>query len=122
MPIVDVELVLPKGEEIPKSLANQIADALGAAMALPSGRLWVRLSRRAASHYAENGVPAHLTSHPVFVGVLHAQPPEGEALKTEMQAIAAAVAACTGRETDAVHVAYAPAGAGRVAFGGKLVD
>lgn len=122
MPIVDVELVLPKGEEIAKTLANSLADALGTAMAVPAGRLWVRLSRRAASHYAENGVPAHLTPHPVFVSVLHAHPPENDARKAEIKGITEAVAACTGREIEAIHVAYAPAGAGRVAFGGNLVE
>jgi phenylpyruvate tautomerase PptA (4-oxalocrotonate tautomerase family) len=122
MPIVDVELVLPKGEEIAKTLANNLADALGAAMASPPGRLWVRMSRRAASLYAENGVPPHLTPHPVFVSVLHAHPPEGEARKAEIHAITAAVAACTGRDIEAIHVAYAPAGAGRMAFGGNLVE
>ncbi len=122
MPIIDVTLVLPKGEEISKTLAHALADALGTAMALPAGRLWVRLSRHAASLYAENGVPPHLTPHPVFVDVLHAHLPGGEALKIEAQAIAGAVAACTGRENDAIHVTYAPPGAGRVAFGGKLIE
>jgi phenylpyruvate tautomerase PptA (4-oxalocrotonate tautomerase family) len=122
MPIVDIELVLPKAEEIGKAWANALADALGAALSLPAGRLWVRLSRRAASHYAENGVPPHLTPHPVFVGILHAHPPEGEARKAEIAAITGAVAACIGRLPDAIHVTYAPPGAGRVAFGGALLE
>ena len=47
---------------------------------------------RAASHYAENGVPAHLTPHPVFVSVLHAHPPENDARKAEIKGITEAVA------------------------------
>ncbi|MBL8515228.1 MAG: hypothetical protein JNJ55_14640 [Betaproteobacteria bacterium] len=122
MPIVDIELVCPKGEEIPKPLANSLADTLGAVFAAPKGRVWVRLSRRAASLYAENGVMAHETAHPVFVRVLHAHPPEGDARKTEAAAIAQAVATCAERANAVVHVEYAPPGAGRVAFGGQLVE
>lgn len=121
MPIVDVEMVgthdrLPGG--VP---AASLASALGLLFGTPPGRTWVRLRLLPPDCYAENDAPLQPGSEPVFVTVLHARPPEGEARAAEARAITASVAACLGRDAGRVHVQYAPAAAGRQAFGGQLV-
>jgi len=57
----------------------------------------------------------------VFVTVLHTRPPTGAALQAELAAVTEAVAVCMARELVRGHVAYAPEGTGRQAFGGLLV-
>lgn len=120
MPVVDICWV---GELPPEAdaLAPRLADAIGDALELAPGRVWVRLHRLAAEHYAENGGPLD-GALPLFVTVLHARPPAGPALQAEVAALTAALAAASGRPADRVHLAYAPAGAGRIAFGGRLVE
>jgi hypothetical protein len=57
----------------------------------------------------------------VFVTVLHARPPEGQAREREAAALTQALAVVVGRPAACVHVQYAPAAAGRQAFGGALL-
>lgn len=121
MPIVDVQIVAHSSDAPRRLLAHELADAIGAALAAPAGRVWVRLTWIPASDYAENGCDLGEGEAPVFVTVLHADPPEGEARAAEARAIASAVAASVGRAVGWVHVEYAPAGRGRVAFGGALL-
>lgn len=118
MPVVDVLWAgaLPPAAE---ALAAHLADVIGDVLGLDPGRVWVRLD--GIGHYAENGGPLE-GEPPVFVRMLHARPPVGEALKAEITALTAAIAAAAGRPTHLVHLEYAPAGAGRVAFGGRLVE
>ena len=118
MPIIDLHWAgaPPAGAQ---DLADRLADALGDALGQPPGRLWLRLHSLHA--YAENGgLPAGAA--PVFVTVLHARPPAGQALRAEIAAVTAAVAAVVGRPRERVHVEYAAPGAGRIAFGGRLID
>jgi hypothetical protein len=119
MPIVDVEIV---GGEAGRLAAQPLADALGAAFSSPPGRTWLRLRFLAADAYAENGGASAPDPGPVFVTVLHAHPPQGDALGAELAAIGAAVAEWCGRPPERVHVQYGAAGAGRQAFGGRLVS
>jgi phenylpyruvate tautomerase PptA (4-oxalocrotonate tautomerase family) len=122
MPILDIELVQPDGVRPPAaSLTQALADAAGRALGSPPGRTWVRLRTLPASHYAENGVVIAPEELPVFATVLHARLPQGPALTTELAALTQALAACLGRAPERVHVQYAPAAAGRQAFGGVLV-
>lgn len=118
MPLVDVHWIgpLPQAAD---ALTAGLADAIGDALHQPPGRVWLRLHE--VSHYAENGgLPAG--ELPVFVTLTHARPPLGDALKTEIERVTAAVAGVTGRPCERVHLAYAPGGAGRLAFGGRLVE
>lgn len=119
MPIVDVELVAPPATA--SGSAQALADALGAVFGTPPGRTWVRVRTLAATDYAENQTTVDTEALPVFVAVLHLQPPEGEQRAREVAAVTSAVAACLGRSPARVHVQYAPAAAGRQAFGGTLV-
>jgi phenylpyruvate tautomerase PptA (4-oxalocrotonate tautomerase family) len=121
MPIVDVELV-GDGEPATGSLsAATLADTLGGIFGSAPGRTWVRLRGLPPSGYAENGVEVTSAGLPVFVTVLHARPPEGAARAAEVLAVTRAVADWARRDPQRVHVQYAPAAAGRQAFGGTLV-
>ena len=119
MPIVDVEIV--GGAAAAPASAQALADALGRALGSPAGSTWVRLRRLDASDYAENGVAALDGDAPVFVTVQHARLPVGEALHAEVAGVTQAVAHILGRAPERVHVQYAQPGAGRQAFGGRLV-
>lgn len=121
MPIVDIELVCAREPAITEVSAADLADALGQVFASPPGHTWVRLRYLGSAAYAENQSVVGTDELPVFVTVLHAHLPEGEALAAEARAITSALANCLARSTERVHVQYAPAAAGRQAFGGVLV-
>ena len=121
MPIIDVELVCESEAEFARTSARALADAVGHALGTEPGHTWVRLRFLASAGYAENQATLESAELPVFVTVLHAHPPIGEALVTEAMALTLAVAQCVVRAPERVHVQYAPPAAGRQAFGGKLV-
>ena len=121
MPIIDVELVCESEAEFARTSARALADAVGHALGTEPGHTWVRLRFLASAAYAENQATLESAEFPAFVTVLHAHPPIGEALVTEAMALTLAVAQCVVRAPERVHVQYAPAAAGRQAFGGKLV-
>jgi phenylpyruvate tautomerase PptA (4-oxalocrotonate tautomerase family) len=122
MPIVDVELVCSSEAEFRAVSAAAVAQAAGEALGSPVGRTWVRLRYLGNSCYAENGCALSEVELPVFVTILHAQPPVGAALSAELSAITQAIAKALARPVERVHIQYAPAGAGRQAFGGHLVQ
>ncbi len=121
MPIVDVEVVCSAVPPQPAPSAGRLASALGRVFGSAPGRTWVRLRSLDAAAYAENDAPVADSELPVFVTVQHARPPTGTDLQAEVSAVTQAVAACVSRDAVRVHVAYAPAAAGRQAFGGRLV-
>ena len=121
MPILTVEIVAGESEEFAPNLAGAIADAAGEIFGSAPGRSWVRLHVLPAAQYAENGVPSTATPAPVFVAVLKAEPPAGDALAREVAQLASAIGVLCGRPSEAVHIFYEPAAAGRVAFGGQPV-
>jgi phenylpyruvate tautomerase PptA (4-oxalocrotonate tautomerase family) len=120
MPIVDVEIV-GGAVHADGRLAGILAEALGEVFASPPGHTWVRLRELPQACYAENG-GADAGEPPVFVTVSQAHPATGEALRDEVLRVTAAVARAVGRPVDRIHVQHAPAGAGRQAFGGRLVE
>jgi phenylpyruvate tautomerase PptA (4-oxalocrotonate tautomerase family) len=123
MPIVDVEFVAAAaGAGVAAVSARALADAIGSALGTPAGRTWVRLRRLDGADYAENGIELSPGEWPVFVTVRHARLPADAALRAELAVVTQAVAHCVGRPPERVHVEYALAGAGRVAFGGRLVE
>jgi len=87
----------------------------------PPRGTWVAVDLIPAAHYAENG-GAEPGVAPVFVRVLLKDGPPREGLAEQVAALTRAVAICSGRPADNVHVFYEPAAAGRVAFGGNLVS
>ena len=122
MPIVDIQFVLPKNQVLPEGLAQKLVDRLGRALSVQPGHLWLRLQVLPASNYAEN--EAQVADHdlPIFVTVMHAKSLTGKALEDEAFAVAEAVAEAVAKGRTQVHVEYAPSGAGRIAFGGNLVQ
>jgi phenylpyruvate tautomerase PptA (4-oxalocrotonate tautomerase family) len=121
MPIVDVELVCSSEQQAAQVSASALASALGAVFGSPPGRTWVRVRFLPSSAYAENECELGAEQLPVFVTVLHAHGPVGEALASQVRQVTQAVASCLSRPPERVHVQYAPEAAGRQAFGGELV-
>ena len=122
MPIVDIELVCETEADFNKASARALADALGQAFGSPPGHTWIRMHFLCSSAYAENGVLVDRSELPAFVTVLQAYCPTGTALVAEVAAVTGAVAKCIARPLERVHVLYAEQGAGRQAFGGRLVE
>lgn len=119
MPILDVQIVA--GSDEPEGLARRIADA--AAPLLAPGRqgaTWVRLHRLSAADYAEDGgAPAGVL--PVFCSVPLARLPDPAGRARLAAALTPVLAGACGRPAEHVHLLFEPDGAGRVAFGGRLV-
>ena len=122
MPIVDVELVCESEAEFRAISAEALANALGVVLGSQSGNTWVRLRYLSSAYYAENLVAGSQAELPVFVTVLLAHPPVESAIVEQVAALTKAMANSVGRSSELVHVQYAPAAAGRQAFGGELVQ
>lgn len=119
MPIVDVELV---ADRVPAGLSQALADAAGAAFGAPAGTTWVRVRALPPAGYAENGAALAAEAWPVFVTVTRRAWPERPRMVQEVAALTQAIAGIVGRPPQRIHVEYAPAAAGRIAFGGEMVD
>jgi phenylpyruvate tautomerase PptA (4-oxalocrotonate tautomerase family) len=122
MPIVDIEIVGDCSAQSSASRATALANALGTVLGTPHGRTWVRVRLLEREAYAENETTLSDEDLPVFITVLHARPPAGEALADEAKAITVAVARYLARPEERVHVQYAAAALGRQVFGGVLVQ
>jgi phenylpyruvate tautomerase PptA (4-oxalocrotonate tautomerase family) len=122
MPVIDIVLVAEQRSTSPAGFAQALADGLGRALGASPGQVWTRLRLLASDCYAENEVVQESADLPVFVTVLRRALPEGPALLAEIAAVTRTVAEVTGRSAAQVHVEYAPAGRGRLAFGGQLVE
>ena len=121
MPIIDVEIVVATDGPVLTGLAQSLADAAGRAMGSPAGQTWIRLRLLPREHYAENESSLAATELPVFVTVLKRALPGPAELTDEIARLTGSVADVLGRNRNCVHVEYAPAASGRLAFGGRLV-
>jgi phenylpyruvate tautomerase PptA (4-oxalocrotonate tautomerase family) len=119
VPIVTVEIVQSQVDS-PAGVAQSLADAIGRALQSPPGQTWVRVRGLPRAHYAENESTLN-DDLPVFVTVMKRQLPPVPELAAEIAALTAAIAQVTRRPPERVHVEYAPAAAGRMAFGGRLI-
>jgi phenylpyruvate tautomerase PptA (4-oxalocrotonate tautomerase family) len=119
MPIVDVEVV---SGGLPAGLAQALADAAGSVFGSSPGQTWVRLYALPPASYAENGGDMLPDAAPVFVTVTKRALPPRTSLVQEIDALTHAIAAVVGRPAHRIHVQYAPGAAGRMAFGGMLVE
>ena len=123
MPVLEVELNGGVTGSLRHGLAQRLADAAGVIFRTGAGQTWVRLRDALPGDCAENGTDVSSAGiRPVFVRVLRRALPEGPLLADEVQALTEAVALATGRPFDQVHIVYEPAGAGRVAFGGRILS
>jgi len=120
MPILNVEIVGDPSSDV-DGVAAAVAAMAGELFGGPPGGTWVRLHVLPAGQYAENGPPLAPPEWPVFVSVLHRQPPGGAALQAQMRALTDGLARLLGRPSERVHLVYEPAAAGRQSFGGRLV-
>jgi phenylpyruvate tautomerase PptA (4-oxalocrotonate tautomerase family) len=124
MPILRLDIV-ENDTDTPcygRQVIQELADGLGSLFGTGPAGTWVQVRYLPRDSYAENDTVLDGDVLPVFVHVLKARVPEPPSLRTEAAAIAALVARVLDRPQDNVHVIYEPPGAGRVAFGGKLVD
>ena len=117
MPIIDIDIV--EGTIAGKT-TQALADAIGKAFGADSGRVWVRARSLPAAAYAENG--RRDAPQPVFVTITASRPPQGQELRRIIAIIVEDVARITKRDAEHVHVEFAPAAKGRIAFGGRLVE
>ena len=122
MPIVDIEIVGDVAQPVAGTLAQALADEAARVFASKPANTWVRVRTLARESYAENAIAVAPSDLPVFATVLQRQPPERIALAREIAALTQAIARTVGRSADRVHIEYAPAAAGRMAFGGTLVE
>lgn len=67
MPVVEVEVVLRPGENLPPGLAAALADGAGQVFNAPPGTTWVRLRGLDTAYYAESGGEPTGGIIPVFV-------------------------------------------------------
>ncbi len=118
MPLVEVELV--RDEPTPAGLAGALADGIGAVLGAAVGSTWVRVRLLARRLYGESGGALDASTRPVFVTITaHQRPPPAD-LEAVAGRVTAVVAELTDHPARNVHVIFAPDGAGRIAFGGRL--
>ncbi|OGC92323.1 MAG: hypothetical protein A2W25_16255 [candidate division Zixibacteria bacterium RBG_16_53_22] len=122
MPILDIEIVLRPGETLRAGLTSEIADRCGEIFRSTKGGTWVKINAIPWECYAENGAGPEDDNFPVFGSVLKARLPEPEAMQAEVTSLTEAIALACARPLENVHIIYEPAAAGRVAFGGKVVE
>jgi phenylpyruvate tautomerase PptA (4-oxalocrotonate tautomerase family) len=122
MPILDIEIVASDStKNLPADLTQLLADEVAQVFGTSSGRVWIKMRVISPEHYAENdGKPEGV--YPVFVTVLKSRVPEGSALENEIVGLTKLIANVLNRPEENIHIFYQPDGAGRVAFGGKLVS
>jgi len=122
MPIVDIEIVGDTIDAPAASLAQGLADEAGRILLSPPATTWVRVRTLGRAGYAENGITVDTAALPVFVTVTRRQLPSRTQLAAEVTALTEVVARIVGRPAENVHIEYSTAAAGRMAFGGVLVD
>lgn len=121
MPLVEIEII-GTSRIANSKLTRQLADALGEIMGSPPAGTWVRLKTLPYGQYAENGTNRPLGRKAVFVTITHRKLPPRVQLRRQSADISRIVGRLCKRPAAHVHVICEAAGAGRIAFGGKLID
>jgi phenylpyruvate tautomerase PptA (4-oxalocrotonate tautomerase family) len=121
MPILEIEIVASDSHpSLPAGLAQSLADEAARVFGGARATVWVKVQFIPPAHYAEDhGKPEGV--YPVFVTVLKSRVPEGSALEAEIGQLVRGIAKILARPEENIHIIYQPDGAGRVAFGGRLV-
>ncbi len=123
MPILEVEFLKRVSSDEPdKATVQKLADAAGKIFGTGPGRTWVKMKPLSIEHYAENDCQLPDDARPIMVTILKSKTPDGEELEREVTRLTEAFAEILDRPTENIHLKYEPEGAGRVAFGGKLVE
>jgi phenylpyruvate tautomerase PptA (4-oxalocrotonate tautomerase family) len=121
VPILEIELVESEAtQSLPADLAQSLTDAAAQVLGASKGTVWVKIRVIPSIQYAEDhGKPEGM--FPAFVTVLKSRVSEGSELEDEIVRLTHAIASILNRPEANVHIFYQTDGAGRVAFGGKLV-
>lgn len=122
MPIVDVEITCESEAALSETLAAEIADAAANIFDTDPGQTWVRIRPVPLKYYAENGGGPPAGLMPVFVTVLKATNLNKEQMIGEIAELTECFAAICDRLPENIHVLYEPPAAGRIAFGGMLLE
>lgn len=122
MPILDIEIVIERGRSISGHTAKEVAAAASEILAAEPSSTWVRLRPLSQEHYAEGDGGPPEGVQPIFVTVLEASSPELPVRRDQAEALAEVIGRICERPAANVHVVFEPAGAGRIAFGGKMVE
>jgi phenylpyruvate tautomerase PptA (4-oxalocrotonate tautomerase family) len=120
MPMLDVTVVLRDGESLAHDLAQRLADASAPVFAAAPGTVWVTLTDMPGHRHAENGVAAAEAPRPVLVRITQASGAAPAERADQARRLVATLAPLLARDPSHVHLIYAPPGAGRIAFGGRL--
>lgn len=121
MPILNIEIVGALAASAPASLAQALADTAATVLQSRVGSTWVKVHRLDERDYAENGTTLAADELPVFVSILHREPPVGAEREQQVTALTLGIAQVLGRPQDRVHLEYLPGAVGRQSFGGRLV-
>ena len=121
MPIVDVEIVLRRGETFRKEILIELANELGEIFQSREGGTWLKVRELPDDRYVENGGTAE-GIYPIFVSIIKSRLPDADEMQREVERITGAVAQICDRSSENVHVIYQPEGRGRVAFGGRIIS
>jgi phenylpyruvate tautomerase PptA (4-oxalocrotonate tautomerase family) len=121
MPLIEIEVIGPSRLATAK-LTRQLAGALGETLGSPPASTWVRLRTLPASHYAESSTARPVGAKAIFVTITHRKLSARARLRREASEISRIVGKICHRSPEQVHVIYEPPGAGRIAFGGQLIE
>ncbi len=122
MPILEVEIVCAEEEKLVQEWAQQIADLAASVFETGPTQTWVKLRKLESVCYAENGASRDEVPSPVFVSVTKKEMGDTETVRQEMKALTVGIAEILKKPGENVHIQYQPDAAGRIAFGGKLVE
>jgi phenylpyruvate tautomerase PptA (4-oxalocrotonate tautomerase family) len=120
MPMLDVTVVLHGGESLARDLAQRLADAAAPVFAAAPGTVWVTLTDVPGHRYAESSCAVADTPRPAFVRITQSGEPAPADRADQARRLVATLAPLLSRDPSHVHLIYAPPGAGRIAFGGRL--
>ena len=121
MPLLEVEVVLKDSEVLDLRAAARIAEAAASVFGAPPGNTWVRMKTLLPTAYADDAGGPPDGVFPVFVSVVKARYGSVGERTSEAERLTRAIAPILKRPPENVHILYEPDGAGRVAFGGRLV-
>lgn len=122
MPILNIRVIGDLPKSVQKNLAGRLADAAGKVFQSGPQHTWVMVQSIPRRQYAENGKAQPDGVNPIFVSVLLWTVPKPEKLRSQVRCLAKTVAAVCHRAEENVHVLYELPAAGRIAFGGNLVE
>ena len=121
MPILNVEIITRHKEHFRPELASELANRTGEIFRSGPGETWIKIVFIAKENYAETDSTSE-NIYPVFVSVLKEKLPSPESMQAEVSKLTEVISKICDRPTENVHIIYLPKAAGRIAYGGKIVQ